>query len=298
MTAHKRAVGKALSGTLVVLVILAGALFAAASTALTSDDRAPAATLFGRPIYLDAFQPPTQWKTHEGKTDAEYAAWLRDWQLEQANGKIWSALMEHFCKDRDCEPTVAECEAFEAAMRKQQERDPLLKNQPREPAISPEEYQRIRTELQQQVQSPGLTDDQRKELTLAAATLDGLKDKKLGEPTREISTLWVRAWKMNRALYRQYGGEVIWQQAGLEPLEAYRTWFEENERSGAFTMLDPQLRERFWRYFKIGHIKVDEKFLKETGLKDPFEKPWWLLEPSAGDQDQRIGREPGLPTPH
>ncbi len=271
---------------------------AAASAESTSREHVPAAMLFGRPIYLDEFQPPTPWKTREGKTDAEYAVWLHEWQLEQANGTMWSALMERFCKDRDCEPTVTECEAFEAAMRQLRERDPLRQGQPREPAIPHEEYQRIRTGLQQELQSPGLTDAHRKELAQAVATLDNLKDKQLGDSSREVSTLWVRAWKMNRALYRQYGGAVIWQQAGVEPLEAYHAWFEENERSGAFTILDPRLRDRFWSYFKTGHVKVDAAFLKNSGLKDPFEKPWWLLEPTAGDQDHQAGRASGLLTPH
>ena len=263
-----------------------------------SNGRVPVAMLFGQPIHLDEFQPPTPWKTREGKTDAEYAAWLRDWQFEQVQTKIWSALTERFCAHRDCEPTEEEYQAFQQGMQRARAQHPLPNAHSQEPAIPPEEYQRAHTELQKQLQDPANTDEHRNELKQAIAQLEELKDKKLGEPTRNVAKVWIRAWKFNRALYRQYGGEVIWQQAGLEPLGAYKIWLEENEHNGAFTILDAALKERVWGYFKPGHVKVDQRFLQEMGLKDPFEKPWWLLEPPAGDHDPHVGREPELLTPH
>jgi hypothetical protein len=56
-------------------------------------------------------------------------------------------------------------------------------------------------------------------------------------------------WKLNRALYRQYGGRIIFQQLGPEPLDAYRAFLEQKQREGAFTINDPALATQFWRYF-------------------------------------------------
>ena len=38
---------------------------------------------------------------------------------------------------------------------------------------------------------------------------------------RQLVQQFVRAWKINKALYKKYGGKVIFQQAGVEPLDAY-----------------------------------------------------------------------------
>lgn len=59
----------------------------------------------------------------------------------------------------------------------------------------------------------------------------------------------IRQWKLNRELYSQYGGRIIYQQLGPEPLDAYRQFFEEQQSAGAFTILDPSMKEVFWRYF-------------------------------------------------
>ena len=56
-------------------------------------------------------------------------------------------------------------------------------------------------------------------------------------------------WKLNRALYRQYGGRVIFQQLGPEPLDAYRHYLEERLAAGDFRIHDASLEEPFWRYF-------------------------------------------------
>jgi hypothetical protein len=50
---------------------------------------------------------------------------------------------------------------------------------------------------------------------------------------RQIAQQFVKSWKINKALYAQYGGRVIFQQAGVEPLDAYRDFLKEQEKKGA-----------------------------------------------------------------
>ena len=67
---------------------------------------------------------------------------------------------------------------------------------------------------------------------------------------REMASVMIQHRNINRALYRQYGGRLIYQQLGPEPLDAYREFLEERESVGDFEILDSALAEQFWRYFR------------------------------------------------
>jgi len=66
----------------------------------------------------------------------------------------------------------------------------------------------------------------------------------------EIAAAFIRQWKINRALYQQYGGRVIFQQGGPEPLDAYRKFLEAAAARGDFVIADPALADGFWRYYR------------------------------------------------
>lgn len=66
---------------------------------------------------------------------------------------------------------------------------------------------------------------------------------------RNMARSMIRQWKANRALYRQYGGRIIYQQFGPEPLDAYRHYLEERQVAGDFTIHEKAFEDVFWRYF-------------------------------------------------
>jgi heat shock protein HslJ len=66
---------------------------------------------------------------------------------------------------------------------------------------------------------------------------------------REMGAALIRQWKINRALYDEYGGRIIYQQMGPEPLDAYRAFLQSQCEAGAFEIMDPDLEAAFWRYF-------------------------------------------------
>jgi len=66
---------------------------------------------------------------------------------------------------------------------------------------------------------------------------------------REMGRSMIRQWKLNRVLYQQYGGRVIYQQLGPEPLDAYRQYLEERQAAGDFKIVEPAFESGFWRYF-------------------------------------------------
>jgi hypothetical protein len=66
---------------------------------------------------------------------------------------------------------------------------------------------------------------------------------------RDMGRSIIRQWKLNRALYQQYGGRIIFQQLGPEPLDAYRRYLEERQAAGDFTIQQKAFADAFWRYF-------------------------------------------------
>lgn len=100
---------------------------------------------------------------------------------------------------------------------------------------------------------------------------------------RDMARSMVLRWKVGKALYARYGGDVIFQQGNpLEPVGALQQFLEDKEQAGAFTIHDAQQREQFYAYFKqprpmvIPPEKVD------------FSAPWWR---------QLRGRTPAPPGP-
>jgi hypothetical protein len=83
----------------------------------------------------------------------------------------------------------------------------------------------------------------------------------LGEETAEdraarleIAEAFIQQWKINRALYQQYGGRIGFQQGGPEPLDAYRKFLEERQAAGDFSIADDAMATEFWRYYRDDSI--------------------------------------------
>jgi heat shock protein HslJ len=66
----------------------------------------------------------------------------------------------------------------------------------------------------------------------------------------DVARTMITRWKLNRSLYEEYGGRVIYQQFGPEPLDAYRAFLESRRDAGAFEFLDEEFEAAFWRYFE------------------------------------------------
>ena len=62
---------------------------------------------------------------------------------------------------------------------------------------------------------------------------------------RGMGRSMIRQWKLNQALYRQYGGRIIFQQLGPEPLDAYRQYHEERQAAGDFAIHEKAFEDAF-----------------------------------------------------
>jgi heat shock protein HslJ len=66
---------------------------------------------------------------------------------------------------------------------------------------------------------------------------------------RQMARSLIDHWKLGRALYKQYGGRIIYQQLGPEPLDAYRKFLQEQQKAGAFAIEVLEYEADFWDYF-------------------------------------------------
>ncbi len=92
------------------------------------------------------------------------------------------------------------------------------------------------------------------------------------EMMRAIAAQIINSWKIKKALYQQYGGRVIFQQAGHEPVDALRDFLREEEKKGSFRILDGQCREKFWEYYTNDKMHV----FASGNAKELINTPWWL----------------------
>jgi len=91
---------------------------------------------------------------------------------------------------------------------------------------------------------------------------------------RELGRAMIRQWKVNKSLYKTYGGRIIYQQLGPEPLDAYRQYFEERQAAGDFTFDSPAMEAQFWDYFRN---ESRHDFMEPGGVDEShaFTTPPW-----------------------
>lgn len=91
---------------------------------------------------------------------------------------------------------------------------------------------------------------------------------------REFVAAVVLDWKINKALYEHYGGEVIFQQfTPREAVGAMRLFLEDQEASGTFKIFDAAERERFYAYYRRRNHPGG--FLPPEEID--YSVPWWRL---------------------
>ena len=84
----------------------------------------------------------------------------------------------------------------------------------------------------------------------------------------------VRNWKFNKALYAKYGGRVIFQQAGCEPLDAYKTFWDEQRKN--VEIFDQRFQPAFNWFEK--YYNMDHSFVAKKDADKYFSSPWWTWE--------------------
>ncbi len=225
------------------------------------------------------FLLPSYGQGQEVKADPEIIAVVLGKKItvaekDRLNGLIFGAILEKFAKDNKIEATEEEIGAFVKKM-EESKKEELA------------EYESDRDELKKQLKSKSLSDEERKKkesmLEEVESDLKSMLEapeeaKMINADMLQIAQGFVQPWKVNKALYKKYGGRVIFQQAGVEPLDAYLELLKAQERAGAFKIIDKKYEAGFWRYFT--NDAMHTFYTEEEGAKF-INTPWWLMEEPA-----------------
>ncbi|MDB6179691.1 META domain-containing protein [Paracoccus sp. Z330] len=132
-------------------------------------------------------------------------------------------------------------------------------------SVEQAEIRRLLDSLHAGKEQAGLTSDE--ELTEGEAA-------QVEDMERSMATAMIRQWKINKALYDEYGGRIAYQQLGPEPLDAYRAFLETRQAEGAFEIRDPVLAEAFWSYF-TDDSRHDFMEPGSADANEAFSTPFW-----------------------
>jgi len=174
----------------------------------------------------------------------EFDKWEKEYKIKALEALVYSALQKQLLEEMDMEPSEDDIQLFIDFSRKKQE-------------TQLEEFQTQREGLLKELQAANLEESKRASLKDHLKTIDQLiafelkaREEEKTIPNYEqikkrslkrVATVSVTSWKFNKALYTKYGGRVIFQQAGFEPIDAYKSFLEGHKASKNYEIMDPAI---------------------------------------------------------
>lgn len=249
------------TGRLLLSLILGLAGLAPARAADPAHDQA-IASIFGQHVYDKDLIAP------DGAAQVAKTEMLRH--------RVWKAVFDDYARRRAIAATDAEIRSHIESHRRMKLRLDA-------------ERARRRAALIAEIESPNTNEARRRaaqqELNTLSQTaeFDAAREQEARDPAqraiqqaseRRVAEHWVRQWKLNQALYREFGGRLVFQQGGAEPIDAYRKLLERYEANKALVFRDPAWRAAVYSYFDHQFVFVDD-----AAARFYFEKPWWERTP-------------------
>jgi hypothetical protein len=207
---------------------------------------------------------------------------------EQLQSLIFSTLRDEYCREHDLEPTPEEC----AAARKSLLRDFYvdmwseyivgvlaglvlddLNDAERRQVwlilcvcldpVGGTTRERLHRLIQAMIDSRDTGEDERDEWRSILDELDAVE---------RWPVALRRGFNFDRALYRRFGGLVMFQQFDpVIPIDAHREWLKEEEARGRFQIFDEEYSAQFWQAYTVSRFDR----WAHLPTEDPFAIPWW-----------------------
>lgn len=197
-------------------------------------------------------------------------------QKQQLNSIIFGCLFEKFAQDNKVTVSDAEVKKMmlwiDVSIRLQriefeEKKASLLKD-----LQSAELDKEKRQEMEKQLELYKQLIKAERESIQQEADMGEAEQKAAQQFKRQMCHDFVLQWKTNLALFNRYGGRVLFQQGGLEPIDAYRDYLQEQEKSGAFQIINSGDRSSFWSYF----LEPSQHFLlEEEEASQAIRTPIW-----------------------
>ncbi|MGB5178118.1 MAG: hypothetical protein WBP44_05240 [Gammaproteobacteria bacterium] len=183
---------------------------------------------------------------------------------------IKQVLSVNYAREHDLQATDAEIKDF-VAMKKELD------------ARARKDAQARQSEIEKSLQAENLPDTDREQLEGELKFLQQMQEA-AGEADKQADTqermagetqmarAIIGQWKVNKALYKQYGGRVIYQRGGAEPLDAYEKFFKEAQKAGDVKFINEEFETAFWNYYATDSR---HKFYPENEKDQAINTPWW-----------------------
>ncbi len=275
--------------------ILLWALLAAPLCAFAADNGGRVARVYDTVITRSEITPsPAVAARVRGQlAPKEYAEWEDRYQRRRLNVLVWRAVQDRVLQQHHIEPSAAEVQALVDYL---QERE----------AHEVETLQDKRDRLQRVLDSMATLEPRvRKQYQARIATLDGLiahaKQRRAASKDipnyaqlharslKRVAVHTVRQWKFNKFLYEKYGGRVIFQQAGLEPVDAYVKLIALLRADKAVEVYDQSHGDPFAQI--EAYVKSPHAYIKKEEAQRYFARPWWTVEARRAVPAARAGHE-------
>ena len=194
------------------------------------------------------------------KFDArDSARWEQMGQIVKTFG---APVLERFVKQQKIEATADEIKNFQRTSRRNTERNVR-------------DGETKLAELNKKLMAPDLSNEDKAKVMDELATYERhvaiLREGLIRDVPESIARTVIVAWKTERELYRKYGGRAIFQQFGIEALDARRRLFEEAEKEGDIKFDDDGVRHLFYYYSNMRHT-----FIGKEEAARMFEQPWFF----------------------
>jgi len=188
---------------------------------------------------------------------------------------IFGTLLDRFAKENKLAPTQAELDTFLVEM--EVKRRENLRDMDRERAsyMKSLKFDSLSAEEREEKENAlkNLEDFRSKMLEMEKKRKEGGAEYKKME--HESATDIVRTWKIYSALHAKYGGRVIFQDGGPEPVDAFRAFLLDQQKKGTFRIIDTSYAPAFWNYFV--NEEIHSYYSDEEGEK-LMKIPWWMME--------------------
>jgi len=108
--------------------------------------------------------------------------------------------------------------------------------------------------------------------------------KRMDKNERNMAENMVSSWKAKKLLYEEYGGAIIFQQLGLEPLDGFKALLEEIEENGDLIIHDKEYKQVFKTMEK--YVKADHNVVPEGSpeIAAYFSSPNWVYDADNVDE--------------
>lgn len=239
------------------LVVLCGVLSSVAVAADKIEGTRVVGSVYGKEITAAEIE-----LTEPIDTEVKFDARDMDrWNLmSRISRKFGSPIVDKYIQEAKIEATADEIAKFHAVSKKRN-------------AQNQRQWEKELAAVEKQLAQEDLTQEARQTLVeqkmLYSRLLESARSTAAYQPSDEMASSFIRAWKVERQLHRDFGGRIIFQQFGPEALDGRRRLFEKAEKDGDLKFTDAGVRHLFYYYANMRHITADEKAL---------ETPWFLAD--------------------